>query len=53
MQVIEAISSISHNSIRQTKPEGYAQAHPGKEFRRDLPGQFIKMIDQANWSPRK
>ena len=53
MQVIEAISSISHNSIRQTKPEGYAQAHPGKEFKRDLPGQFIKMIDQANWSPRK
>jgi hypothetical protein len=53
MQVIEAISSIPHNSIRQTKPEGYAQAHPGKEFKRDLPGQFIKMIDQANWSPRK
>lgn len=53
MQVIEAISSISHNSIRQTKPEGYAQAHPGREFKRDLPGQFIKMIDQANWSPRK
>jgi len=53
MQVIEAISSVSHNSIRQTKPEGYAQAHPGKEFKRDLPGQFIKMIDQANWSPRK
>jgi hypothetical protein len=53
MQVIEAISSVPHNSIRQTKPEGYAQAHPGKEFKRDLPGQFIKMIDQANWSPRK
>jgi hypothetical protein len=53
MQVIEAISRVSHNSIRQTKPEGYAQAHPGKEFKRDLPGQFIKMIDQANWSPRK
>ena len=53
MQIIEAISSVSHNSIRQTKPEGYAQAHPGKQFKFDLPGQFIKMIDQANWSPRK
>ena len=53
MQVIEAISSVSHSSIRQTRPEGYVQAHPGKEFKRDLPGQFIKIIDQANWSPRK
>lgn len=53
MQIIEAISSSAHSGIRQTTPEGYAQAHPGNNFKRDLPGQFIKMIDQSNWSPRK
>lgn len=52
-QIIAALSSGQHGDIRQTKPEGYVQAHPGREFKRDLPGQFVKAIDQATWAPRK
>jgi len=52
-QIIAALSSSQHGDIRQTKPEGYVQAHPGKQFKRDLPGQFVKAIDQATWAPRK
>ena len=53
MKVINALSSGTHGGIRQTKPEGYVQAHPGGKFKHDLPGQFVKTIDQANWAPRK
>jgi hypothetical protein len=53
MQVIQAASAGTHGGIRQTKPEGYAQAHPGKQFKSDIPGQFVKAIDQANWAPKK
>ena len=53
MKVIAALSSGTHGGIRQTKPEGYVQAHPGGKFKNDLPGQFVKTIDQANWAPRK
>jgi len=53
MKVINALSSGTHGGIRQTKPEGYVQAHPGGKFKNDLPGQFVKTIDQANWAPRK
>lgn len=53
LKLIQMISSGTHGGIRQTKPEGYVQAHPGTPFKNDLPGQFIKAIDQANWAPRK
>jgi hypothetical protein len=53
MQLIKALNSGTHGGIKQTKPEGYVQAHPGGEFKRDLPGQFVKTIDQGNWAPRK
>lgn len=53
MKVINALNLGTHGGIKQTKPEGYVQAHPGGEFARDLPGQFVKTIDQANWAPRK
>lgn len=53
MEMINALSSGTHGGIKQTKPEGYAQAHPGRPFKSDLPGQFIKAIDQGNWQPRK
>jgi Family of unknown function (DUF6267) len=53
MKVISALSTGTHGGIRQTKPEGYVQAHPGGKFKYDLPGQFVKTIDQANWAPRK
>lgn len=53
MKVIGSLSSGTHGGIRQTKPEGYVQAHPGGKFKNDLPGQFVKTIDQANWAPRK
>ena len=53
LQLINKLSAGTHGGIRQTKPEGYVQAHPGTPFKRDLPGQFVKAIDQANWAPRK
>ena len=53
MKIIGELSQGTHGSIRQTKPEGYVQAHPGTGFKNDLPGQFVKAIDQANWAPRK
>ena len=53
MKVINSLSTGTHGGIRQTKPEGYVQAHPGGKFKNDLPGQFVKTIDQANWAPRK
>ena len=53
LKLIQMISAGTHGGIRQTKPEGYVQAHPGGQFKSDLPGQFVKAIDQANWAPRK
>jgi hypothetical protein len=53
LQLINKISAGTHGDIRQTKPEGYVQAHPGGKFKNDMPGQFIKAIDQSNWAPRK
>ena len=53
MNLITALGAGTHSGIKQTKPEGYVQAHPGGEFKRDVPGQFVKAIDQANWAPRK
>ena len=52
-KLIQGLSSGTHGGIRQTKPEGYVQAHPGSQFKKDLPGQFVKAIDQATWAPRK
>ena len=53
MKVIASLNAGTHGGIKQTKPEGYVQAHPGGQFQRDLPGQFVKTIDQGNWAPRK
>lgn len=53
MKIINSLSKGTHGGIRQTKPEGYAQAHPGIKFKHDMPGQFVKTIDQGNWAPRK
>lgn len=53
LEMIQNLSSGTHSGIRQTKPEGYVSAHPGVAFQNDLPGQFVKAIDQANWAPRK
>jgi hypothetical protein len=52
-KIINILSQGLHGGIKQTKPEGYAQAHPGAKFTNDIPGQFVKMIDQGNWAPRK
>lgn len=51
--LIGQLSQGLHGGIKQTKPEGYAQAHPGAKFKYDIPGQFIKAIDQTNWKPRE
>lgn len=51
--IISNLSSGTHGGIKQTKPEGYAQAHPGVKFQDDIPDQFIKMVDQLNWKPRE
>jgi len=53
LELINSLSAGTHGGIRQTKPEGYVQAHPGSKFTNDVPGQFVKAIDQANWSPDK
>jgi len=53
LEMIQGLSAGTHSGIRQTKPEGYVQAHPGSSFKSDLPGQFVKAIDQGNWAPRK
>jgi hypothetical protein len=52
-QMIAAISSGTYGDVRQTRPEGYVQAHPGRPYKYDMPGQFVKTISQATWSPRK
>jgi hypothetical protein len=52
-KIINILSQGLHGGIKQTKPEGYAQAHPGAKFANDIPDQFVKMIDQGNWAPRK
>jgi hypothetical protein len=51
--LINQLSQGLHGGIKQTKPEGYVQAHPGKKFNYDMPGQFIKTIDQTNWAPKE
>lgn len=53
MNIIKSLNSAVHHGIMQTNPEGYAQAHPEVNFNNPLPGQFVKMIDQLNWKPRK
>ena len=50
---INQLNQMSHGGIKQTKPEGYAQAHPGRKFKYDIPGQFVKVIDQPTWSPKE
>jgi len=51
-KVIKSLSLGLHGGLMQTNPEGYAQAHPEIRFKYDLPGQFLKLIDQLNWKPR-
>jgi hypothetical protein len=53
LQIVRKLGAGTYQDIRQTKPEGYVQAHPGTTFKNDLPGQYIKAIDQEVWSPRK
>jgi hypothetical protein len=51
--LIRQLNKMSHNGLSQTNPEGYAQAHPGRKFKYDIPGQFIKVIDQEVWKPQQ
>lgn len=53
MQLIQSLSLGLHGGIMQTNPEGYVQAHPEINFKYPLPGQFLKLIDQENWAPKK
>lgn len=52
-KIIDVLSQGLHGGLKQTRPEGYAQAHPGKKFQHDIPDQFVKFIDQLNWRPSK
>jgi hypothetical protein len=52
-KVIKSLSLGLHGGIMQTNPEGYVQAHPEINFKYALPGQFLKLIDQLSWQPRK
>jgi hypothetical protein len=51
-ELIKQLNKMSHGGIKQTDPEGYAQAHPGRKFKYDIPGQFVKTIDQDTWRPK-
>jgi len=53
MQIIKSLSLGLHGGIMQTNPEGYVQAHPEINLQYDVPGQFLKLIDQMNWKPKK
>lgn len=53
MEMIKSLSLGLHGGLMQTNPEGYVQAHPEIKFNYDLPGQFLKIIDQATWKPTK
>lgn len=53
MEIIKSLSLGLHGGLMQTNPEGYVQAHPEINFSYDLPGQFLKIIDQETWKPRK
>ena len=53
MQLIKSLSLGLHGGIMQTNPEGLVQAHPEINFKYPLPGQFLKLINQENWAPRK
>ena len=52
-KLIQALSQGTYGGVKQTNPEGYVQAHPNVKFKYDLPGQFVKVIDQFNWRPRR
>ena len=53
MNIIKSLSLGLHGGIMQTNPEGYVHAHPEIDLEHDLPGQFLKLIDQLNWKPRR
>ena len=52
-QMIAQLSQGTYGDIRQTRPEGYAQAYPQRDFKNPMPGQFVKTISQTTWQPRK
>lgn len=52
-QMIAQLSQGTYGDIRQTRPEGYAQAYPQRDFKHPMPGQFVKTISQTTWQPRK
>lgn len=49
--IIKILDRLKPGGISQTNPEGYAQSHPNKTFDYDVPGQFIKLVDQSRWTP--
>ena len=53
MEMIKSLSLGLHGGLMQTNPEGYVQAHPEIKFNYNLPGQFLKIIDQETWKPKK
>jgi hypothetical protein len=52
-QMIAQLSQGTYGDIRQTRPEGYAQAYPQRDFKHPMPGQFVKTVSQTTWAPRK
>ena len=48
-----ASGGLTAKGIAVRKKKGYVQAHPEINFKYPLPGQFLKLIDQLNWKPRK
>lgn len=52
-KVMSRINQDELTDIKMVNPEGYVQPHPNVEFRYDIPDQFIKLINQEKWAPRK
>lgn len=52
-KLIAELSKGTYADVRQTRPEGYAQAHPDAKFKNPLPGQFVKTVSQQTWAPKK
>jgi hypothetical protein len=49
--IIKILDQMKPNGVSQTNPEGYAQSHPNKNFDNDIPGQFVKLVNQSRWTP--
>lgn len=51
-ELIAKCELLASDDITQEKAEGFVHAYQGT-YQHDIPGQFVKLINQENWAPRK